>query len=72
MYLNYSRAEHFSMCMERSLQGRGTRLTTGQKLELFRGTAGVIPLQSVTLEKSALHVMPSQSSCETQLKCKLL
>lgn len=45
MYLNYSRAEHFSMCMERNLQGRGTRLTAGQKLELFRGTAGVTPLQ---------------------------
>lgn len=58
--------------MERSLGGWGTSLTVGQKLELFRGTTGVTPLQSCTLEKSALHVEPSLSSCETQLKCKLL
>ena len=60
------------MCMERSLGGRGTNLKMDQKLELFRGTTLVTPLWSCTLEKSALHAKPSPSSCETQLKCKLL
>lgn len=59
--------------METNLGGReGKKKKKAQKLELFRGTALVTPLWSCTLEKSALHARRSQSSCETQLKCKLL
>jgi len=60
------------MCMERSLGGGGTNAKMDGKLELCRGTTLVTPRESCALEKSALHVKPPLSSCETQLKCKLL